>query len=156
MGKPETIVTDHGTQFRGKKWKKELWKCDVRTYKTSVYHPNSDPAERVLREVGRILQTYCHHEHSEWSQHLEPAETFLNWAYHETIGTGPYQVMFEKPPPRKIISLVNFPPGERVEYNKMKMHNRLLHEAELLYKKETGKKKRINPYKVGDKVANKK
>ena len=60
--------------------------------------------------------------------------------------------MFEKPPPREIISLVNFPPGERVEYNKMKMHNRLLHKAELLYKKETGKKKRINPYKVGDKV----
>ena len=32
------------------------------------------------------------------------------------------------------------------------MHNRLLHKAEFLYKKETGKKKRIIPYKVGDKV----
>ena len=60
--------------------------------------------------------------------------------------------MFEKPPPREIISIVNFPPGERVEYNKIEMHNRLLHKAELLYKKETGKKKRIIPYKVGDKV----
>ena len=32
------------------------------------------------------------------------------------------------------------------------MHNRLLHKAELQHKKEMGKKKRINPYKVGDKV----
>ena len=38
VGKPETIVTDHGTQFRGKKWKEELWKLQIRTYKTSVYH----------------------------------------------------------------------------------------------------------------------
>ena len=30
--------------------------------------------------------------------------------------TSPYQVMFEIPPPREIISLVNFPPGERGEY----------------------------------------
>ena len=126
MGKPETIVTDHGTQFRGKKWKEELLKFDIRTYKTSVYHPSSNPAERVLREVGRILRTYCHHEHSEWSQYLEPAETFLNWAYHETIGTSPYQVMLEKPPPREITSLVNFPPGERVGFNKIEMHNSCL------------------------------
>ena len=65
--------------------------------------------------------------------------------------TNPCQVMFEKQP-REITSFINFPPGERVGFNKIEMHNRLLHKAELLYKKETGKKRRINPYKVGDKV----
>lgn len=63
VGKPETIVTDHGTQFRGKKWKEELLKLQKRTYKTSVYHPSSNRAEHVLREVSRILRTYCHQEH---------------------------------------------------------------------------------------------
>ena len=53
------IITDHGTQFKGKNWRDELLKLNIKTYKTSVYHPSSNPAERVLREVGRILRTYC-------------------------------------------------------------------------------------------------
>ena len=49
VGRPETIVTDHGTQFKGKRWKVELLKMGIPTYKTSVYHLSSNPAERVLR-----------------------------------------------------------------------------------------------------------
>ena len=48
VGKPDMIITDHGTQFKGKKWKDELLSTGVKTYKTSVYHPSSNPAERVL------------------------------------------------------------------------------------------------------------
>ena len=76
-------------------------------------------------------------------RYIEPAETFLNWSYHDTIGTSPYQVMFDRPPPREITSLINFPPGERVEFNKIEMHNRLLHKAELQHKRDTEKKKNI-------------
>ena len=60
IGKPKSIITDHGTQFKGRKWRETLLNHGIKTYKTSVYHPNSNPAERVLREVGRILRTYCH------------------------------------------------------------------------------------------------
>ena len=60
VGVPQTIITDHGTQFRGKRWKNTLLELGIKTYKTSVYHPSSNPAERALREVGRILRTYCH------------------------------------------------------------------------------------------------
>ena len=73
-------MTDHGTQFKGKKWKTELLNGGIKTYKTSVYHPKSNPAERVLCEVGRILRTYCHKEHRYWSKYVEAAETFLNLA----------------------------------------------------------------------------
>ena len=152
VGRPETVVTDHGTQFKGLKWKVELRKLGIRTYKTSVYHPSSNPAERVPREVGRILRTYCHNEHRVWSQYIESTETFLNLAYHETIGTRPHQVMFEQPPPREITSLINFPTGERAEHTKVEIHNRLLHKAELQRLREARKKKRIIQYKVGDKV----
>ena len=60
VGTPETIITDHGTQFKGRKWREEMLNKNIKTYKTSIYHPSSNPAERVLREVGRILRTYCH------------------------------------------------------------------------------------------------
>ena len=62
IGKPSSIITDHGTQFKGKRWRDTLLSLGIKTYKTSVYHPSSNPAERVLREVGRILRTYCHHQ----------------------------------------------------------------------------------------------
>ena len=58
------------TQFRGRVWKETLLDLGVKTYKTSVYHPNSNPAERVLREVGRILRTYCFDKHQKWSDYI--------------------------------------------------------------------------------------
>ena len=116
-------MTDHGTQFKGKRWKMEVLKMEIRTYKTSVYHPSSNPAERVLREVGRILRTYCHNEHRDWSQYIESTETFLNLAFHETIGASPYQVMSDQPPPREITSLIEFPPGEKKEPTRTEIHN---------------------------------
>ena len=77
VGKSDMIITDHGTQLKGKKWKDELLSVGVKTYKTSVYHPSSNPAETVLREVGHILRTYCHEEHRTWNEYVEAAETFL-------------------------------------------------------------------------------
>lgn len=50
------IITDHGTQFKGKKWRETLNEAGIKTYKISVYHPNSNPAERVLREWGEFLE----------------------------------------------------------------------------------------------------
>ena len=73
VGKPVSIITDHGTQFRGRKWRETLIHLGIKTYKTSVYHPNSNPAERVLREGGRILRTYCHSQQRKWEEYLSPA-----------------------------------------------------------------------------------
>ena len=52
LGTPKSIITDHGTQFKGRKWKNALLNHGIKTYKTSVYHPSSNPAERVLRAVS--------------------------------------------------------------------------------------------------------
>ena len=136
VGKPETIVTYHGTQFKGKKWRTELLNVGIKTHKTSVYHPSSNPAERVLREVGRILRTYCHEEHRNWSKYVEATETFLNLAYHDTLGASPYQVMFNQPPPRELTSLIHFPPMEKEDLAMTTIYNRVLHKAELCKKRD--------------------
>ena len=93
LGKPSSIITDHGTQFKGVIWRDTLLSMGIRTYKTSVYHPSSNPAERVLREVGRILRTYCHHQQKRWQDYLEATEEFLNLAYHPAIGITPYSCL---------------------------------------------------------------
>ena len=92
IGKPYMIITDHGTQFKGKRWREELIKLNIKTYKTSVYHPSSNPAERMLREVGRILRTYCHNNHREWCKYLTSTEEFLNISYHQLTENTPYLI----------------------------------------------------------------
>lgn len=78
VGRPDMIISDHATQFKGKSWKITLLEAGIKTYKTSVYHPSSNLAERVLREVGRILQTYCHQDHQSWTKYLEYTEESIN------------------------------------------------------------------------------
>ena len=60
--------------------------------------------------------------------------------------------MFDKTPPREITSLINFPPGERVEFDQVEMHNRVLHKVELQQKRDQVKKRRLDTYQMGDKV----
>lgn len=60
QSKPYSIITEHRTQFKGKKWRETLLERGI---KTATYHPSSNVAEKVLQEVGRILRTYCYNQH---------------------------------------------------------------------------------------------
>ena len=139
-------------RFRGRKWKDTLLNHGVRTYKTSVYHPNSNPAERVLREVGRILRTYCHKQQRKWEEYLSPAEDFINLAYHQSTDETPYTAMFEKIPPREIVEMINFPQGDEYKFNQLKFYNNAVEQAEKLRIKYKKLQPKIITYKVGDKV----
>lgn len=152
VGKPESLLTDHGTQFKGKMWKRELNNAHIKTYKISVYHPSSNPAERVLREVGRILRTYCHDNHRSWSQVVHDAEDILNFAHHDTTGLPPYQVMFGKPTPRQITTLIDFPEVSEEPIDVMKLYTRIKGRAELRRRKQMKTGWTPIKYQVGEKV----
>ena len=49
------IITDHGTQFKGRKWREEMLNKSIKTYKTSIYHPSSNPAERSWSDSPNLL-----------------------------------------------------------------------------------------------------
>ena len=133
--RPYSIITDHGTQFRGKIWKENLGEHGIKTYKTSVYHLNSNPAERMLREVGRLLRTYCHNEQKRWHEYVASTEDFLNFSHHNTIEVSPYTVMFERPPPREIKEIINFPDEPAYQFERTKFYNKVLEKTEQQRKK---------------------
>lgn len=56
FGLPKVIVSDHGRQFIAKTWEQSLIKLKIRPLKTSVYHPQSNPAERVMRELADYFE----------------------------------------------------------------------------------------------------
>ena len=151
-GVPGSIITDHGTQFKGRVWRETLLSKGVRTFKTSVYHPSSNPAERVLREVGRILRTYCHQQQRKWEEYLPAAEDFINLAYHQAIDTTPFTAMFERRPPREIIELIEFPPGDDYTFDQVKFYNKTVERAEKMREKYKKQQPKIIQYKMGELV----
>lgn len=108
-GKPRCIVSDHGVQFRSKVWQKRLLDLGIPPTMTSVYHPQSNPAERVMRELGRMFRTYCHENHIEWPRHVPYIEWVLNNTVHESTGYTPQELFLSAERYNPFGDVVSFP-----------------------------------------------
>jgi len=67
--KPERILSDNGTQFRSKQWDTFLRENHIDNLHCSIRHPQSNPSERTMRELGRLLRVYCHNKHTSWAKY---------------------------------------------------------------------------------------
>lgn len=92
FGSIQKILTDNGTQFTSKKWTEELHRLGVKAIFTTTYHPESNPVERVNREIGRILRAYCFYKHTTWVKWLENIEFWLNNTTHYSTRFTPQQL----------------------------------------------------------------
>lgn len=72
------------------------------------YHANSNLAERVLREVGRMLRAYSHHKHQDWGKYFPQVEEAINSTLHDSTGMTPHEALFGTPPAREIEEIVDF------------------------------------------------
>ena len=71
MGVPRAILSDHGTQFTSPAWKRGLQELGIKSLMSSIRHPQSNPAERTMRELGRLFRTYCHENHKLWASYID-------------------------------------------------------------------------------------
>ena len=108
-GKPDRLLSDNGTQFTSAKWKNTLEKEGIKVIYSSIRHPQSNPTERVMREIGRLLRTYCSEKHTSWVQYIKTIENLLNITKHYTTECTPIEVHFGKPLHDEITKLINFP-----------------------------------------------
>lgn len=60
IGIPNEILTDNGGQFITDRWQEFAMQMGFSVRKTSPYNPQSNPVERVMRELGRIIRAYAH------------------------------------------------------------------------------------------------
>jgi len=61
--KPKLILSDKGSQFRSPVWLKKLKENDVTTRFSPIRHPESNPTERVMRELSKFFRIYCPGNH---------------------------------------------------------------------------------------------
>ncbi|KAG8239811.1 hypothetical protein J437_LFUL019373, partial [Ladona fulva] len=94
------ILSDHGTQFTGSLWRRELTELGVGIVFSSVRHPQSNPSERVMRELSRVFRTYCSEKHTEWLKLIPWINVWFNEVAHESTGITPTEVHFGRKPNR--------------------------------------------------------
>lgn len=105
VGKPERILSDNGTQFTAHAWRATLEAQGIKVAFSSVRHPQSNPVERTMRELGRIFRTYCTQKHTSWGRHVSFAQDCLNYSCHMSTGEIPYELHFGRSVHEKIYSL---------------------------------------------------
>eukprot|EP00102_Acyrthosiphon_pisum_P010340 XP_008178632.1 PREDICTED: uncharacterized protein LOC103307921 [Acyrthosiphon pisum] len=76
---------------------------------TSVYHPQSNPAERVMRELGRMFRTYCSEQHMQWPRYVTYIEWVLNNTVHEATGHTPQELFLKVERCNPFDTAVEFP-----------------------------------------------
>jgi len=113
--KPVKLLHDHGTQFTAKRWRQTLEAAGIKICFSSVRHPQSNPSERQMRELGRFFRTFCHSAHSTWAEWLPYINDWMNVVTHSSTGFTPYELHHGEPPKRELARLLNFPPGNGVE-----------------------------------------
>lgn len=96
FGAPKKIISDNGVQFRSKEYRQLLNQYQVQPAFVSLYHPQSNPTERVNRVIKTMLTAYVSENHREWDRFLPKVSCALRTAQHETTGHSPYFVNFGK------------------------------------------------------------
>ena len=91
---PKIILSDNATQFRSPSWQKQLRNHGVETRFTPVRHPQSNPSERCMRELGKFCRIYCHDSHRKWAELLPYIERWTNHTVASSRGYSPHELMF--------------------------------------------------------------
>lgn len=95
FGAPKAIICDNGKQFESQMFKEVTTKYQSKLWYTPLYHPQSNPTERVNRVVGTLIAANSSvKKHNEWDVHLQGIAHSINTAVHETTGYTPSYLFF--------------------------------------------------------------
>ena len=151
-GKPMRILSDNGTQFTANLWRIELEKNDIKVTFSSVRHPESNPTERVMRELGRFFRSFCTEKHSSWSDYVSRIENLMNITTHYSTRFPPKFLHYGLPVEDDIQKIIKYPSSE----NQKRNHVLTLAKENLLknFRKRKNQQKSITKIKlnVGDLV----
>ncbi|OXU16428.1 hypothetical protein TSAR_016671 [Trichomalopsis sarcophagae] len=97
VGKPERVLSDHGTQFMSGAWRDFLSQERVQPIYCSIRHPQANPSERIMLELGKFFRLYCNETHTAWARYLPQINYWLNHTAHSTTKYTPYELHYGVP-----------------------------------------------------------
>jgi hypothetical protein len=94
-GVPKKIVSDRGTYFTSKFWKKLHESMDTKLNFCSAYHPQTDcQAERVNQILEDMLRACALKGNQSWDKCLPYAKFSYNNSYQESIKMAPFEFLY--------------------------------------------------------------
>lgn len=114
VGTVKRVISDNGPQFRSQHWLNMVHRHKIKQISISSYHPSSNPAERVMKELGKLCRLYCHKQHRTWDKHLKSFQDVLNELPNESTSLPPVLVLKNRDPPSKIKETVPWPKERRL------------------------------------------
>ena len=149
---PKAIMTDNGSQFISKHWKKSLNELGVNTIYTTVRNPRPNSTERVNKELGRMFRTLCHDNHKSWATRLPDIEKLYNNTTHDSTGFTPCEVLYGEPNKMTFDRYLQMP-REKLNISEVreKVRKNLKEQSEMRRKKYDARHKLIK-FHVGDLV----
>jgi hypothetical protein len=88
--KPKAILSDNATQFRSVQWIKQK---GVEIRFSPIRHPESNPCERYMREIGKFCRIYCHQNHKKWAEVIPHIERWINNSVCSSTNFYPSELM---------------------------------------------------------------
>lgn len=76
-----------------KVWKSRLQNLGIIPTYSSIRNPNSNPSERWMKEIGRLLRTYCYEKHTSWVLVIPQLENCLNNIPNSSTSLTPASIL---------------------------------------------------------------
>lgn len=161
-GLPDDIVSDRGSLFTSKFWKKLSEMTGIKSKMSTAFHPETDgQTERVNSVMEQYLRGYVNYEQDNWSDLLPIAEFAYNNSWHNSSKMSPFMASYGYHPKSSFnvvpeYTNLHVPAAEHFTDSLHKLQDTL--RAEISYAqathKEASDENRLPNlrYKAGDKV----
>lgn len=94
FGVPQFLVCDNGKQLTSKLFINLCKSYNVRIIFNALYHPQTNPTERINRVVKTMIASYVKNDQRRWDECLSKCGCAIRTGIHEATGYTPYFVNF--------------------------------------------------------------